>query len=123
MVCVAHPLTRRYKSKEKSLKNWGKYLVVAIVFFFFGTLWGKLNFIQKEVRWLKNDVSVTAKSQSNNGVIPASTELHFHSSSHGTTKYFLFVELPNEEVKLKVSNKLVTHNAGIQPLQSRFSGN
>lgn len=105
------------------MRNWGKYLVVAVMFFFFGSLWGKLNFIQNEVRWLKDDIRVMSKGDGSLGVIPSKSELHFHSSSHGTTKYFLFIEVPNEEVELKVSRELVTHNAGIQPLQSTYVGN
>lgn len=113
----------RYKGvmcqRNVDLKRWISYLSVGVVCFIAGSLWGKLNFIQSDVRLLEKEVKLQARGDSI-GIIPAGSELHYHSSAHGTTKYFVFIELPEKEVLEKVSKTQIDNSAGIKPLLSNF---
>tara|TARA_R110002153_G_scaffold232891_2_gene386216 strand:+ start:2932 stop:3261 length:330 start_codon:yes stop_codon:yes gene_type:complete len=91
------------------------YLIVAAIFFGVGCIFGKYHFITNDVRNLNSAVEVKSKS-GEKGIIPAGSELHFHSSAHRTTKYFVFIELSDSEVSTKVNKNKVSHSGGIQPL-------
>jgi hypothetical protein len=92
------------------------YLIVAAIFFGVGSIFGKYHFITNDVRNLSSTVEVVSKS-GEKGLIPAGSELHFHSSAHRATKYFVFIELPDSEVSTIVSKTKISHSGGIQPLK------
>ena len=90
-----------------------------IISFFAGSVWGKFNFVTSDIYISKDDIEV--KSRGNGiGKIPAGTELHFHSSAHSATKYFLFIEVPVDESVNKIEVAEFDTYGGIKPLTSTF---
>ncbi|WP_146027227.1 hypothetical protein [Bowmanella denitrificans] len=93
--------------------------LLCVVSFFAGSIWGKFNFVTSEIYSSSEDIEVKTDSGSI-GKIPFGTELHFHSSAHSATKYFLFIEVPIEESASKVKAAEFDSYGGIKPLTSTF---
>lgn len=97
-----------------------KILVVlfGVLSFIAGSIWGKLNFVATEIYVSDNEIEVKSK-HGNIGKIPSGTELHFHSTAHSATKYFLFIEVPAEESAIKIQASEFDSYGGIKPLMSK----
>lgn len=90
-----------------------------VLSFIAGSIWGKFNFVTSTIYVSDNEIEV--KSQNGNiGKIPSGTELHFHSSAHSATKYFIFIEVPAAESAIKVKESKFDTYGGIKPLMSTF---
>ena len=90
-----------------------------LVSFFAGSIWGKFNFVTSDIYVSNDDIEIKTNS-GNIGKIPSGTELHFHSSAHFATKYFLLIEVPIEGSSSKVKAAEFDGYSGIKPLTSNF---
>lgn len=90
-----------------------------VLSFIAGTIFGKFNFVTSDIYVSDNEIEVKTKN-GNIGKIPSGTELHFHSSAHSATKYFLFIEVPEVESEIKVKESKMDTYGGIKPLISTF---
>jgi hypothetical protein len=94
-------------------------LILCVVFFFIGSVWGKFNFITSNIYQSTDSIEVET-ANGDKGLIPSGTELHFHSSAHSKTKYFLFIEVPLDESAVKIKSVEFDSYGGIKPLHSAF---
>jgi hypothetical protein len=94
-------------------------LILCVVFFFIGSIWGKFNFITSNIYQSIESIEVVA-ANGDKGVIPSGTELHFHSTAHSQTKYFLFIEVPLDESQSKIKAVEFDSYGGIKVLNSAF---
>ena len=97
-------------------KNLAVFML-CIFFFFAGSIWGKFNFITSDIYQSTSPITVSSKIDEQ-GVIPKNTELHLHSSAHKRKRYFLFIDIPDSESKLKVIASNHDENGGIKFLKS-----
>jgi hypothetical protein len=98
---------------------WKKLAVfmLCVLFFFAGSIWGKFNFITSDIHQSTLPITLSSKSGAQ-GLIPKDTELHLHSSAHKRKRYFLFIDIPDSESKLKVIPSKHDEYGGIKFLKS-----
>ncbi|MBN1007187.1 hypothetical protein [Amphritea pacifica] len=98
------------------MKKFIVVILLCIVSFSAGAIWGKFNFITSNAFTL--DAPLEISSKTGNGVLPKDTELYFHSSAHSQTTYFAYVSVPEEIAKQNIRETGFDDYNGIKRLKA-----